>query len=173
MRSERLLQRHRPLHRRKRPGFFRVERPDRLWRSPSGTGALECPGKPMGMDERPRRVLIADDDDDTRTLISEMLADEPSLDLVGAAKDADEAIELAAKVEPDVAVLDWLMPGGGGGKAARAIKAEQPSVAIIALTGMDASQASYDMMSAGALGFLEKGCSAAQLIDAIRSVTRF
>ena len=123
--------------------------------------------------EPPKRVLIADDDEDTRMLLAEILNEEPSVELVGAAKDADEAIELAKMVNPDVAILDWRMPGGGGGRAASAIKDNHPSVAIIGLTGMDAFEASYDMMSAGAVAFLEKGCEPAQLIDAIRSATRW
>lgn len=121
----------------------------------------------------PTRVLIADDDDDTRTMLAEILAEEPSVKLVGTAKDADQAIELAKVVKPHVAILDWLMPGGGGGRAASEIKDEHPSVAIIGLTGMDPSQASYAMMTAGAVAFLEKGCEPEQLIDAIRSATRW
>lgn len=121
----------------------------------------------------PTRVLIADDDDDTRTMLAEILAEEPSVELVGSAKDADEAIELAKLVKPNVVILDWRMPGGGGDRAAGAIKDEHPSVAIIGLTGMDPSQASYAMMSAGAVAFLEKGCEPEQLIDAIRSAIRW
>jgi len=119
------------------------------------------------------RVLIADDDEDTRILLAEILADEPGVELAGAASDGSEAISLAGQLQPDVVILDWLMPGRGGAYAARAIKDAQPSVAIIALTGMDPTQASYDMMSAGAIGFLQKGCSSGELIDTIRSVTRW
>jgi len=123
--------------------------------------------------ERPRRVLIADDDEDTRMLLAEMLSEAPSVELVGSAKDGDEAIKLAGEIEVDVVILDWVMPGSGGSGAAAAIKASHPEIAIIALTGMDATVASYEMMSAGAVGFLEKGCSQEQLIDAIDAATRW
>lgn len=119
------------------------------------------------------RVLIADDDEDTRILLSEALKDDGTVDLVGAARDALEAIQMAVELEPDVVVLDWLMPGGGGSKAAMEIKQRVPSARIIALTGLDPTQASYDMMQAGAVGFLSKGCTTSELIEGIRSVSRW
>ena len=123
--------------------------------------------------EEPLKVLIADDDEDTRVLLADVLNEEPSVDLVGTAKDAEEAIQMAEELAPDVVVLDWMMPGGGGSKAASEIHQRQPSIRIVALTGMDPLHASYDMMSAGAVGFLEKGCSAKQLIDGIHSASRY
>ncbi len=121
----------------------------------------------------PKRVLIADDDPDSRALLSEILNDEPSVQLVGTANDAEEAAKLAAVVSADVAIVDWRMPAGGGAYAVKRIKEEQPETRVIALTGMDPTQASYDMMSAGADGFLGKDSSPQQIIDSIRSVTRW
>ena len=119
------------------------------------------------------RVLIADDDESTRLLLTESLADEPTVELVGAAKDADEAIAMAAELEPEVVILDWVMPGGGGARAAVGIKEKLPEVAVIALTGMDTAEASYEMMSAGAVAFLSKDAAADELIEAIRGATRW
>jgi DNA-binding NarL/FixJ family response regulator len=119
-----------------------------------------------------KRVLIADDDESTRVLLADQLADQESIELVGQAKDADEAVELAAELEPDVAVLDWAMPGGGGARAAQAIKANSPDVRIVALTGMDPMEASYEMMSAGAVAFLQKGGSVDELVETIHSAPR-
>ena len=127
----------------------------------------------MNETDAPKRVLIADDDPIVCELLSVVLNDEPSVQLVGTAKDAEEAIRLAAAVPADVAILDWQMPGGGGAHAAKGVKAEQPDIRIIAFTAKDPTQASYDMMSAGAVGFLSKDSSPEQIIDAIRSVTRW
>ena len=119
------------------------------------------------------RILIADDEEDTRLLLGEALSEEPSVELVGAAGDTPGAVKMAQELQPDVVILDWAMPGGGGAKAAGDIKAQQPSVAVIALTGMDATSASYDMLKAGAVAFLAKGCSMEELMSAIRSATRW
>ena len=127
---------------------------------------MEAAGEPL-------RILIADDDEDTRLLLSEALSEEPSVELVGAASDTAEAVKMAQELQPDVAILDWAMPGGGGAKAAGDIKAQQPSVAVIALTGMDPTSASYDMLKAGAVAFLSKGCSMDELMSAVRSATRW
>ena len=95
------------------------------------------------------------------------------MELVGCAKDAAEAVELARETEFDVAVLDWMMPGGGGAKATEDIKAQCPDAAIIALTAMDATQASYEMLSAGAVAFLEKGCPPEELVATIRNAASY
>ena len=127
----------------------------------------------MSEESAPKRVLIADDDADARALLTEILNDEPSVQLVGAANDAEEAVKLAAVVSADVAIVDWRMPGGGGAYAAKGIKDHQPDTRVIALTGLDPTHASYEMMMAGADGFLGKDSSPEEIIDAIRSVTRW
>lgn len=130
-------------------------------------------GSSGGDSEQPKRVLIADDDEATRILLAEALSDHASVELVASAKDAQEAVALVDEFEPDVAILDWSMPGGGGGVAAEEIKSRHPEVAIVALTGMDPLEASYAMMSAGAVCFLQKGCSTEELIEAIATATRW
>ena len=127
----------------------------------------------MHEDGAPKRVLIADDDPDARALLTEILEDDPSVELVGTAKDAEEAIQLAAKVRPDVAILDWHMPEGGGARAAKVITKEQPQIRVIALTGIDPMQASHEMVYAGAHAFLAKSATADQIIEGVRRVTRW
>ncbi len=121
----------------------------------------------------PIRVLIADDDEDTRAWLTLVLNDEASVEVVGFASDTQEAVELVEELKPDVAILDWAMPGGGGGKAAQAIKAGNPSTQIVAYTGMDAASASHDMLTAGAVGFVQKGGEPSELISAIHSAVRW
>ena len=134
---------------------------------------METNSPRAGEAERQARIVIADDDESTRILLTEALSEQPSVELVASAKDADEAIELVGEFQPDVAILDWSMPAGGGDRAAKEITDRFPQVAIIALTGMDGVEASYSMMSAGAVGLLQKGCSTEELIDAIHSAKRW
>src|SRR6201999_813330 len=72
------------------------------------------------------RVLIADDDPVMRMLLAAVINNDPALELVAQAEDADEAIALATETTPDVALLDVEMPGGGGPRAAQEIRAQAP-----------------------------------------------
>jgi DNA-binding NarL/FixJ family response regulator len=114
------------------------------------------------------RVLVADDDYDARGLLQVYLQGEPELDLVGAAADADGAIELARELRPDTALLDVNMPGGGGVRAAREIRQISPETSIIALSGLDDRNTVLDMLEAGAISYLVKGASREQIIDTVR-----
>ena len=69
-------------------------------------GWLSC--RRVNDEAKPIRVLVADDDEDIRELLSEMINREDAVELVGAADEANSAIELAEQTEPDVAVLDWM-----------------------------------------------------------------
>jgi len=118
------------------------------------------------------RVLIADDDPVVRSLLAELIAADASLELVGAAEDSPGAIELAAAERPHVALLDWVMPGGGGPAAARGILALdlEPPVRIVALTAHDSQEASVDMLRAGAQAFVVKGSAA--VVETIHAAAR-
>jgi two-component system, NarL family, invasion response regulator UvrY len=119
--------------------------------------------------ERPIRVLVADDDRDIRDLLAAVIEGDPAFELAGMAADAEEAVRLATELEPDVAILDTMMPAGGGAGAARQITATT-STRVIALTAMDAAFAYDAMMNAGAAGFLSKGCTNREVLDAVRAV---
>jgi DNA-binding NarL/FixJ family response regulator len=119
------------------------------------------------------RLVIADDEEDIRGLLTAIIEGEPTFELVGSAADTEETIRVVGEQKPDVALVDWVMPGGGGGRAAGEIKAQDLPTRIIAYTGADASQASYDMMTAGAVSFLQKGCSKEELIEAIKGAMRW
>jgi DNA-binding NarL/FixJ family response regulator len=118
------------------------------------------------------RVIIADDDHLARTLIEAIVDGDDELDLVGCAEDAPSATELAKEHRPDVAVLDWVMPGGGGPQAARDMALHSPDTRIVGLTASDTQEAELDMLRAGARSFLVKGCSPEELLSTIHTAMR-
>ena len=114
------------------------------------------------------RVMIADDDAVSRATIEAYLETDDGLELVGSAEDANSAVALALEQRPDVAVLDWVMPGGGGSAAAREILEHIPDMRIVALTSSDTAEAELDMLRSGAKSFLLKGGSAEELVRTVR-----
>jgi CheY-like chemotaxis protein len=119
------------------------------------------------------RLLIADDDPVSRLTIGALVRREAGFDLVGEAGDAGEAVELALQRRPDVVLLDVDMPGGGGARAAVQIREALPDVRIVAISADDSQLNQYDMMRAGAVGFLSKGATAEEVVRVIRSSARW
>jgi diguanylate cyclase (GGDEF)-like protein len=126
-----------------------------------------------GHEERAIRLLIADDDEATRLTLTALAQREPAIDLVGTAVDADEAVELAGYRRPDVVLLDFDMPGGGGVRAAIDIREALPGVRIVALSADDSPSAQLDMSRAGAIGYLVKGAGDDDIVRVIRSAYRW
>ncbi len=114
------------------------------------------------------RTLIADDDAEVRSVLIDIIERADALELVGVAEDAQQAIELAGSQQPDVAVLDVKMPGGGP-RAAREIRASCPKTAIIALSAHEDARSVQEMLAAGAYNYLTKGTSPQELVEAICS----
>jgi DNA-binding NarL/FixJ family response regulator len=116
------------------------------------------------------RVIIADDDALVRKVVGAMIDEAPELELVGIGEDADQALDLAAQHNPDVAVLDLNMPGGGGfggaGAAAR-IKAAFPDMRVLALTASDDLETKMKLANMGADGYIVKGASRDQILNGI------
>jgi DNA-binding NarL/FixJ family response regulator len=110
------------------------------------------------------RLIIADDDALARALIEAIVERDRELELVGSAEDAERAIELAKEHQPDVAVLDWVMPGGGGEAAAREILRRSPDTKILALTTPETRIVDV----AEVRGVLAKGSPPHELLRAIR-----
>jgi EAL domain-containing protein (putative c-di-GMP-specific phosphodiesterase class I) len=115
------------------------------------------------------RVLIAEDEPGVRQALAELITGESSLELVAAAGHASQAVELAQTHRPDVALLDVKMPGGGGQRAAKGIRASSPQTRVLALSAYDDRGSVLEMLRAGAVGYLVKGSSPRQIVDAIRA----
>ena len=114
------------------------------------------------------RVIVADDDPLALLAIEKMVGRGDGLRFVGSATDVEGAIELAASVRPDVAVLDFFMPGGGGPEAARRIRQSSPETRIVALTATDSPDAYLAMLHAGASALVVKGSPADRLVQTIK-----
>ena len=113
------------------------------------------------------RVLIADDDEMNRETLAEVIERSDALELVGVARDADEAIRIASQVHPDVALLDVRMPGGGGPRAAREIRMRSTETRIVALSAFVEGRSIDDMLANGAISYLTKDASFDDIVDAI------
>ena len=113
------------------------------------------------------RVAIADDDPLARMAIEAMIKRGDRLELVGIATDVPEIVHIVESERPDVAIVDMVMPGGGGAEAARQIRSGSPDTRVIALTAFDTPEAYLEMLSAGAAGLLVKGCTADRLVQMV------
>lgn len=111
------------------------------------------------------RVLIADDDSVVRTALTELIQSRSNLLLVGAAVDARQAISMAAASHPDVALIDYRMPGGGD-YATREIVRRLPETVVLCLSAYDNPATKSKMLEAGAMDFLVKGVSTIEEIIA-------
>lgn len=114
------------------------------------------------------RVLVADDDPGLRESLIDLIGQEASLDLVGVAEDAGEAIELAERHQPDVALVDVRMPGGGGATVARELRARSADTRVIALSSREERHTILHLLAAGVAGYLVKGAPPEEILTAIR-----
>lgn len=103
-----------------------------------------------------------------REALAQLIQEEAAFELVGAAGDAAQAIEMAAEARPDVALLDVKMPEGGGPRAAREIRATEPRTRVLALSAHDDGATVLEMLRAGAMGYLVKGARGADILESIR-----
>ncbi|HKZ83779.1 MAG TPA: response regulator transcription factor [Anaerolineae bacterium] len=118
------------------------------------------------------RVLIADDHTIVRSGVRLLLQAEPDIEVVGEALNGDEAVALAASLRPDVVLMDIAMPGMGGLEATRQIKARFPEMHVLVLTMHRSDEYFFEMLKAGASGYVLKGAETNELIGAIRAVAR-
>jgi DNA-binding NarL/FixJ family response regulator len=117
----------------------------------------------------PIRILIADDHAVVRQGLRMFLSLDPDLDVIGEAVDGRQAIQLAGQLNPDVVLMDLLMPGMGGVEATGIIRRDLPDVEVIALTSVLEDNSVIGAIRAGAIGYLLKDTEADELIHAIKS----
>lgn len=119
------------------------------------------------------RVLIVDDHALVRTGFRMILAAENTgIDVSAEATTGEDAVRLARQLKPDVVLMDLHLPGISGLEATQRIVAAEPSVRVIAVTAQEAQPFPRKLLEAGASGYVTKGCPAAELLEAVRTVAR-
>ncbi len=118
----------------------------------------------------PIRILLADDHPLFREGVAHSLGADADLEVVAQAGSAEEAVELAHRLRPDMVLLDIGMPGMGGIAAAGQIAADLPGVRIMMLTVSEDRDSLFAALKAGAHGYVLKGVSASELRSAARRV---
>ena len=116
------------------------------------------------------RILIVDDHAIVREGQRALIETEPGLELVGEAADGLEAVQLARSLQPDVIMIDLIMPRMGGIEAIEQIKSQNSAVNILVLTSFAEDEKVYSAIKAGALGYRLKDASPQELLTAIREV---
>ena len=116
------------------------------------------------------KILIADDHALVRDGTRQILEHERDMEVVAEAGDGEEAVELATRFKPDVAIIDISMPKLDGIEATKQIKALCPSIAVLILTAYDDEQFIFSLLEAGAAGYLLKSIRGHELVQAIRAV---
>jgi two-component system, NarL family, response regulator NreC len=116
------------------------------------------------------RVVIIDDHAVIRAGMRMLLEGQAEITIIGEGTTGEEALRLAHELKPDVIVMDVTMPGMNGIEATRAIKAEMPEIAVLALTIHEETDYYFQMLQAGASGYVPKRSAPVDLIRAIQTV---
>jgi DNA-binding NarL/FixJ family response regulator len=124
--------------------------------SPSGRAAVD--------------VLICDDNQPLRALVRDVVGLRPSLRVVGEARDGNEAIEEAARLQPDVILLDLAMPRRTGLDALPELRKVAPAAKIIVFSGFSTASLAEEALALGAARYLAKGADIDEINDAIEEV---
>ncbi|HEX3219401.1 MAG TPA: response regulator [Candidatus Limnocylindria bacterium] len=143
--------------------------PVRVW------GVVQAPNVERAADDRTRaqhppiRVLLVDDYEVVRRGLRGFLELLPEIEIVGEAGNGQQAIDAAYRLQPDVILMDLVMPEMDGSSAIRAIRERQPEIAVVALTSFAEPERIDAAMAAGAAAHLTKDAEAEQVADAVRA----
>lgn len=121
------------------------------------------------MTDRPIRVMIVDDHAVVRSGLSTFLLAFDDLELAGEARDGEEAVRVCSRTQPDVILMDLVMPGMDGAAATQAIRQCCPQTRVVILTSFAEEKLVQQALQAGAIGYLLKDIEAKELADAIRA----
>ena len=116
------------------------------------------------------KIIIADDHPLLRESLRQALSKQEDMEVIGEAIDGEDAINLASELEPDIVVMDIMMPKVDGIEASRRIKKVDPSIAILILTAYDDDNYVLGLLEAGAAGYVLKSARGEHIVEAIRSI---
>ncbi|MFI0985842.1 response regulator [Streptomyces exfoliatus] len=120
---------------------------------------------------RALRVVVADDQAAVREGIVMLLGLLPGVEVVGAARDGEEAVALTAELAPDVVLMDLRMPRCDGAEATRRIRERHPGTEVVVLTTYADDDSLFPALRAGARGYLTKDAGGEEIVRALRDVT--
>jgi DNA-binding NarL/FixJ family response regulator len=115
------------------------------------------------------RVLLVEDHTVLREGLKALFADEPDLKVVGEAGDGREALTLVAELNPNIVVMDISLPNLNGIEATRQIRRDYPGVQVVILSMHANEEYVFQVLQAGAAGYVLKQCPSSEVINAIRA----
>jgi two-component system response regulator NreC len=118
----------------------------------------------------PIRLMLVDDHEIVRTGLRMMLEAEPDLEIVAEAESGEEALQHVGECTPDVVIMDVGLPGMGGVETTRVMRDRYPDIPILALTIHEDERYFFQMLDAGAAGYLPKRAAPTDLVNAIHTV---
>jgi two-component system response regulator NreC len=116
------------------------------------------------------RLLLVDDHEIVRAGLRMLFSAEPQVEIIGEASSGEDAVAAVQDLKPEVVLMDVAMPGIGGVEATRRIKASHPQVAVLALTMHEDEEYFFEMLAAGASGYVPKRAAPDDLMSAIHIV---
>jgi len=116
-------------------------------------------------------LLLVDDHEIVRTGLSMLLESESDIKIIGQASNGLQALEMASQLHPDVVIMDITLPDISGIEVTRRLKAQNPEIAVVALTIHEDQQYFFEMLQAGADGYVPKRAASDDLIKAIHAAS--
>jgi DNA-binding NarL/FixJ family response regulator len=122
------------------------------------------------MSDKATSILICDDSEAVRALVTEIVGSDPGMRVVGEAKDGNEVVVQAIRLQPDVIILDLAMPNRSGLEALPELRRSVPQARVIVFSGFAGDAVEAEVMALGAVSYLEKGANPARIVATIERV---